>query len=146
MGWSVVLFGCIPKSNFWHDFDVFFFGLSHFALFQCNFYRYLCGKELNLHLFCVISMFVSGRCLYKRFKCFKNFNEFSMYLFWWRKGEGGGGCTNACICMGTQSAFTTEPLNGCLRNLVGMKCSWPCTCIKMFRPYPPSGGSRVKQK
>ena len=25
-------------------------------------------------------MFVSGRCLYKRFKCLKNFNEFSMYL------------------------------------------------------------------
>ena len=26
-------------------------------------------------------------------------------------------------------AFTTEPLDGCLGNLVGMKCSWPCTCI-----------------
>ena len=60
--------------------------------------------------------------------------------------KGGGGCTNACICMGTQSAFSTEPLNGCLRNLVGMNCSWPRTCIKMFRPYPPGGGSRVKQK
>ena len=34
----------------------------------------------NLHLFCVISMFVIGRCLYKRFKCLKNFNELSMYL------------------------------------------------------------------
>ena len=67
-----------------------------------------------------------------------------MFLFRWRKGEGG--CTNACICMGTQSAFTTESLNGCLWNLVGMKYSWPCTCIKMFRPYPPRGGSRVKQK
>ena len=33
-------------------------------------------------------MFVGGRCLYKRFKCLKNFNEFSMYLFRWRKGEG----------------------------------------------------------
>ena len=126
-------------TQFWHR-----FGRSHFALFQCNFYRFLCGKVFNLHLFCVISMFVSGRCLYKRFKCLKNFNEFSMYLFRWRKGEGG--CTTACICMGTQSAFTTEPLNGCLQNLVGMKCSWPLTCIKMFQPYPPRGGSRVKQK
>ena len=25
-------------------------------------------------------MFESGRCLYKRFKFWKNFNEFSMYL------------------------------------------------------------------
>ena len=90
-------------TRFWH-----LFGLSHFALFQCNFYRFLCGKVFNLHLFCVISMFVGGRCLYKRFKCLKNFNEFSMYLFRWRKGEGG--CTNACIYMGTQSAFTTELL------------------------------------
>ena len=120
------------------------FGLSHFALFQCNFYRFLCGKVFNLHLFCVISMFVSWRWLYKRFKCLKNFNEFSMYLFRWRKGEGG--CTTACICMGTQSAFTTEPLKGCLQNLVGIKCSWPRTCIKMFQPYPLMGGSRVKQK
>ena len=34
-------------------------------------------------------------------------------------------------------AFTTELLNGCLRNLVGMKSSWPGTCIKMFWPYLP---------
>ena len=44
----------------------------------------------------------------------------------------------------TLPAFTTEPLNGCLRNLVGMKCSWPGTCIKMFWPYLPRGGSRVR--
>ena len=92
--------------SFWFHSEVKFltrfwrlFWLSHFALFQCNFYRFLCCKVFNLHLFCVISMFVSGRCLYKRFKCFKNFNEFSMYLFRWRKR----GCTNACICMGTHS-------------------------------------------
>ena len=36
-----------------------------------------------------------------RFKCFMNFNEFSMYLF--RRKRGGGGCTDACICMGTHS-------------------------------------------
>ena len=28
-------------------------------------------------------------------------------------------------------SLSTEPLNGCLPNLVGMKCSWPGTCIKM---------------
>ena len=27
-------------------------------------------------------------CLYKRFKCFRNFNEFSMYLFRWKRGGG----------------------------------------------------------
>ena len=39
------------------------FGLLHFALFLSNFYGFLCGKVFNLHLFCVISMFVSGRML-----------------------------------------------------------------------------------
>ena len=34
-----------------------------------------------------------------------------------------------------KSAFTTKPLNGCLRNFVGMKCSRPGTCIKIFWPY-----------
>ena len=28
----------------------------------------------------------------------------------------------------TKSAFATELLDGCLRNLVGMKYLWPCTC------------------
>ena len=27
-----------------------------------------------------------GKCFYKRFICFKNFNEYFMYLFRWRKG------------------------------------------------------------
>ena len=83
------------RCSFWFHSEVKFltrfwrlFGLSHFALFQCNFYRFLCGKVFNLHLFCVIFMFVSGRCLYKRLKWLKNFNEFCMYLFRWRKGEG----------------------------------------------------------
>ena len=30
-----------------------------------------------------------GECLYKRFICLKNFNEFFMYLFRWRKVGGG---------------------------------------------------------
>ena len=45
------------------NFDAFWrlFGLSRFAFFKCNFYRFLYGKVLHLQLFCVISMFVSGR-------------------------------------------------------------------------------------
>ena len=43
------------------------------------------------------------------------------------------------------ASLTTEPLNGCLRNLVGMKCSWPGKCIKMLWPYLPRGGSRARQ-
>ena len=39
------------------------FGLSHFALFKCNLYRFLCSNVFNLHLFFVISMFISGRML-----------------------------------------------------------------------------------
>ena len=45
----------------------------------------------------------------------------------------------------TYPAFTTEPLNGCLPILVGMKCSWPGTCLKMFWPYLPRGESRARQ-
>ena len=73
-----------------------------------------------------------------------NFNEFSMYLF---RRKRGGGCTNACICMGTHSQpFTTVPLDGCLRNLVGMKCSWSLTSVVVFQPDPPRGGSRAGPK
>ena len=36
----------------------------------------------------------------KDLNAFKNFNEFSMNLFSWKVG---GGCTNACICIGTHS-------------------------------------------
>ena len=39
------------------------FGLSHFCVVQCNFYSVLCSKELYLHLFCVISVFLQGRML-----------------------------------------------------------------------------------
>ena len=39
------------------------FGLSHFCVFYWYFYRFLCSKELYLHLFCVISLFLPGRML-----------------------------------------------------------------------------------
>ena len=49
-----------------------------------------------------------------------NLNEFYMYLFCWKKGGGA-----LCMYMygNASSAFTTEPLDGCVRNLVGMKYS-----------------------
>ena len=83
--WEEVLLFLVPFRS--RVFDVF---LDFVILpFLCNFYGFLCGKVFNLHLFCVISMFVSGKeCLYKRFKCFMNFNEFSMYLFTWKRGGG----------------------------------------------------------
>ena len=62
------------------------FGLSHFALFKCNFYRFLCCKVFNHHLFCEIPCLQEGKCLYKRLKCFKNFHYFFIYLFRWGKG------------------------------------------------------------
>ena len=64
-------------------------------------------------------------------------------------GEKRGGCTNACICMGTHSQpFTTEPLNGCLRNLVGMKCLWSLTSVVFWpdlsRADPGRGNNRSR--
>ena len=43
-------------------------------------------------------------------------------------------------------SLTTEPLNGCLRNFVGMKYSWSLTSVVVFRQDPSRGGSRVGQK
>ena len=45
----------------------------------------------------------------------------NFYLF--IEVKKGGGCTSACICIGTQSALTTELLDGYLPNLVGIKYS-----------------------
>ena len=41
---------------------------------------------------------------------------------------------------------TTEPLDGYLRNLVGMKYSWSLTSVVVFRPDQSRGGSRAGQK
>ena len=45
-----------------------------------------------------------------------------------------------------KGAFTTEQLDGCLGNLVGMNNSWTRTCVKAFQLDPPRGGSRAGQK
>ena len=45
----------------------------------------------------------------------------NFYLF--IEVKKGGGCTSACICIGTQSALTTELLDGYLPNLVAIKYS-----------------------
>ena len=64
------------------------FGLSHFALFLCNFYGFLCGKVFNLHLFCVISIFVIENNAYiKDLNALRILMNFlCIYL-----GEKGGG-------------------------------------------------------
>ena len=59
-----------------------------------------------------------------------NFNEFSMYLFRW-KGGGGGALMHVYEWEHIVS-LTTEPLNGCLQNLVEMKCSWSLTSVIVF--------------
>ena len=60
-------FGSIPKSNFWRVFDVFFdlAILPYFNAISIDCYGVKC-LIYNVHLFCVMSMFVSGRMpLYK---------------------------------------------------------------------------------
>ena len=62
--------------------------------------------------------------------------------------EGRKGCTNAMYMYGnTLSAFPTEPLDGCIRNLVEMKysCMVPHPCLDFCRQTPPRGGSRAWQ-
>ena len=65
------------------------FGLSHFALFWCNFYRFLCGKVFNLHLFCVISVFISGNNA-----SIKDLNALRILMNFWciYLGKERGGC------------------------------------------------------
>ena len=140
--WEEVLLFFVPFRS--QIFDVFLD--SHFCVFLYNFYRFLlCSKELYLHLFCVISMFFYEReCLYQRFWCLKNFNEFFMHWFRWRKG--GGGCTNACICMGAHSQPLLQNRLMDVTKLGRDEVLMTRTCIKVFRPDRPRGGSRAGPK
>ena len=66
---------------------------------------------LYLHLFCVVAMFISGRCLYKTFipgNMLKNLNEFLCIY----SGEGRGG-GHQCMCIWKHIAFPTEQIDGC---------------------------------
>ena len=62
MGRSVVIFGSIPKSNFWHVFDIFLdlVILPYFNATSLDFYVTKC--LINIY-FVNISMFLSGRML-----------------------------------------------------------------------------------
>ena len=83
MGRSVVIFGSIPKWNFWRVFDVFL-DLVIFAYFNAIFIDFYAVKSF------ICIYFVLFLCFYEweRFEYLKNFNEFFMYLFRWRKGGG----------------------------------------------------------
>ena len=56
---------------------------------------------------------------------FKEFKWIFIYLLRWIRHKGGG--VHWCMYMygNTESAFTTELLDGYLPNLVGIKYSWP---------------------
>ena len=45
--------------------------------------------------------------------------------------EGGGALMHVYIYIygNTKSVFSTEPLDGCLRNMVRMNYSWSRTCV-----------------
>ena len=93
-GKKCFIFGSIPKSNFWRVFEVFLdlVILPSFNEISMDFYAVKC-------LIC-ISMFVSEKNAYiKDLNALRIFMNFlCIYL-----GEKGGGCTHACICMGTHS-------------------------------------------
>ena len=62
-------------------------------------FLFLCGKVFNLHLFCVISMFVSGRML-RIITAFNSLRFLMIFYVLIKVREGG---INACIFMGTHS-------------------------------------------
>ena len=97
VGNSVVIFGSIPKSNFWRVFDAFLDSVI-FAYFNAIFIDFYAVKSFICIYFVQFPCFHEEECLYERFECLKNFNDFFCIFL----GEGRG-CTYACICMGTHS-------------------------------------------
>ena len=59
----------------------------------------------------------------------------NIYLF--IKVKGGGVHKWMYMYGNTESALTTEYLDGYLPNLVEIKYSWPCTFVLTFGPNPP---------
>ena len=79
---DVVLLLLVPFRS--QIFDVFFdvfldlLILPYFNSISMDFYAIKCLFDIYfVHFPCLLL----EECLYKRFKCFKNFNEFSMNLF-----------------------------------------------------------------
>ena len=69
------------------------------AYFNATLMYFYAVKSFICIYFALFQCFYAGECWCQRFKYLKNFNEFFMYLFRWRKV----GCTNACLCIGTHS-------------------------------------------
>ena len=68
------------------------FGLSHFGVFYCNFYRFVRKKVLYLHSFLCIVHVYKWENAYKRFIiCQKNFNEFFKCIYFSEGRVRGGG-------------------------------------------------------
>ena len=58
----------------------------------------------NLHLFCVISMFLSKKNAFiKDLNALRILMNFLCIYLGVKHVKRGGGCTNACICIGTHS-------------------------------------------
>ena len=137
MGRSVVIFGSIPKSNFWRVFVVFldlvifanfnaisidFRKSALFAFILCNFHVYK-WENASIKDKYALRILMNISCIYL--------------------GEGRGGGLHLCMYIfgNTESAFPTELIYEYLRNLVGMKYSWSLTSVVVFR----RGGSRAWQ-
>ena len=87
-----------------------------------------------LHL-CYFHVYKWEKAYIKDLCAWRIWMNFFMYLFRWRKWGGGGvGLALKCMymCGNTLSAFLTEPIDGYLWNLVGIKCSWSLTSFVVF--------------
>ena len=88
VGWSVVVFGSIPKSNFWHIFDIF----SDFVNLA-DFHAISMGIPVVSWLRCITFEYCSyinvNKCVCASFTFIMMFNFFILQ-FYSEKGEGGG--------------------------------------------------------
>ena len=82
---EVLLFWFHSEVKFLTRFDVFL-DLVIFAYLNAIFIDFYAVKSFICIDFVLFSCFYEGECLYQRFEYLKNFNEFFMYLFRWRKG------------------------------------------------------------
>ena len=86
---------------------------------------------------CNFCVYKWKQCFYKRFKCFKNFNELFMYLFRQRKR----GCSNACVCMGTYSQpLLQNHLMDVYETWYGWSSHDPAHALRCFGHIRPGAG------